>query len=263
MLPQGELTEIGEKGINLSGGQKARVSLARAVYSEADIVLLDDSLSAVDAYVGRRILDNCILHGPLADKTRILATHSLHVLDKTDFIYVVDRGRITEQGTYAVSKSREFRNEVSRLTPLQDLIANGAVFSRLMEEYGSQEKDDEAAATGSTEKEDKVPEDAHAKQDDKTSAATPLMQVEERETGAVTWKVYASYFRMAGSVLWAPAIALLLALSQGAQVGNNLFLGFWTAESIHGFKQGDYMAVYAALAVAQAILTFGVSVVIS
>ena len=103
MLPHSAETEIGEKGINLSGGQKARVSLARAAYSGAEIVLMDDSLSAVDAYVGRRLLDGCLLRGPLADKTRVLVTHALHVLDRTDYIYVMDEGVIVEQGTYAVS----------------------------------------------------------------------------------------------------------------------------------------------------------------
>ena len=102
MLPNGEETEIGEKGINLSGGQKARVSLARAAYSGADIVLMDDSLSAVDAYVGKKLLDTLLLSGPLAEKTRVLVTHALHVLDKTDYIYVMDEGAIVEQGTYAV-----------------------------------------------------------------------------------------------------------------------------------------------------------------
>ena len=102
MLPNGEHTEIGEKGINLSGGQKARVSLARAAYSGADIVLMDDSLSAVDSYVGKKLLDNCLLDGPLSKKTRVLVTHALHVLDKTDYIYVMDEGVIVEQGTYAV-----------------------------------------------------------------------------------------------------------------------------------------------------------------
>jgi ATP-binding cassette subfamily C (CFTR/MRP) protein 1 len=66
-------------------------------------VLLDDPLSAVDAYVGKAILDNCLLSGPLAKKTRILATHALHVVDKTDYIYVMDNGAIIEQGTYKVS----------------------------------------------------------------------------------------------------------------------------------------------------------------
>lgn len=81
---------------------QARVSLARAAYSKSEIVLLDDPLSAVDAYVGKTILENCLLTGPLADRTRILVTHSLHVLDKLDYIYVMDNGEIIEQGTYNV-----------------------------------------------------------------------------------------------------------------------------------------------------------------
>ena len=64
--------------------------------------MLDDSLSAVDAYVGKAILEHCLLNGPLADRTRILVTHALHVLDKTDYIYVMDDGVITEEGTYVV-----------------------------------------------------------------------------------------------------------------------------------------------------------------
>jgi ABC-type bacteriocin/lantibiotic exporter with double-glycine peptidase domain len=64
------------------------VSLARAAYSTSDVVLLDDPLSAVDSFVGKAILEECILHGPLADRTRILVTHALHVLDKADYIYV-------------------------------------------------------------------------------------------------------------------------------------------------------------------------------
>lgn len=64
---------------------------------------MDDSLSAVDAYVGKKILEDCILNGPLAGKTRILVTHALHVLDKTDYIYVMDGGAIVEQGTFEVS----------------------------------------------------------------------------------------------------------------------------------------------------------------
>ena len=81
---------------------QARVSLARAAYSYSNIILMDDSLSAVDAYVGKQILENCILNGPLSGKTRILATHALHVLDKTDYIYVMDNGKIAEQGTFKV-----------------------------------------------------------------------------------------------------------------------------------------------------------------
>jgi len=86
----------------LTSLNQARVSLARAAYSDSDIVLLDDPLSAVDSHVGKSILENCLLSGPLAKRTRILVTHALHVLDKTDYIYVMDNGVITEQGTYEV-----------------------------------------------------------------------------------------------------------------------------------------------------------------
>jgi len=67
-------TVIGEKGVNISGGQKARISLARAVYSNADIMLLDDPLSAVDPEVANKIFDECI-KGALQDKVVILVTH--------------------------------------------------------------------------------------------------------------------------------------------------------------------------------------------
>ena len=73
-MPNGDETEIGEKGINLSGGQKARLSLARAVYSRNDIYLLDDPLSAVDAKVARKLYHNCLI-GILKGKTVILVTH--------------------------------------------------------------------------------------------------------------------------------------------------------------------------------------------
>ena len=101
ILPGGDQTEIGEKGINLSGGQKQRVSLARAVYSDADIYLLDDPLSAVDSHVGKHIFEEVVSHkGLLADKTRVLVTHGITYLPKTDFIIVLKHGEISEQGTY-------------------------------------------------------------------------------------------------------------------------------------------------------------------
>ncbi|KAL3981708.1 multi drug resistance-associated protein (MRP) [Acanthocheilonema viteae] len=101
-LPAGDQTEIGEKGINLSGGQKHRVSLARAIYANSDIVLLDDPLSAVDAHVGRHTFTRVISSqaGLLAKKTRILVTHGLHYLKYCDRIVVMNDGKITEVGTF-------------------------------------------------------------------------------------------------------------------------------------------------------------------
>jgi ATP-binding cassette subfamily C (CFTR/MRP) protein 4 len=89
-LPQGDSTLVGERGITLSGGQKARVNLARALYQEADLYLLDDPLSAVDSRVSRHIFEKCIkkyLNGSL----RILVTHQLQYLPQADHVIVMHK----------------------------------------------------------------------------------------------------------------------------------------------------------------------------
>ncbi|ETN85367.1 hypothetical protein NECAME_16796 [Necator americanus] len=118
-LPAEDLTEIGEKGINLSGGQKQRVSLARAVYSHAEIVLLDDPLSAVDSHVGKHIFENVISSttGMLSNTTRILVTHGLNYLKYCDKVVVMKDGEINEMGTY------------------HELIAKQGAFSEFLEEF--------------------------------------------------------------------------------------------------------------------------------
>jgi ATP-binding cassette subfamily C (CFTR/MRP) protein 1 len=101
-LPDGDETVVGERGISLSGGQKARVSLARAVYARADIYLLDDVLSAVDSHVGRHIIDNVLgARGLLSSKTRILATNAIPVLRQASYISLIKDGEILERGTYS------------------------------------------------------------------------------------------------------------------------------------------------------------------
>ncbi|DBA72204.1 TPA: hypothetical protein ACH3X2_010602 [Trebouxia sp. C0005] len=99
LLPAGDQTEIGEKGVNLSGGQRHRVALARACYTQSDIALLDDPLSAVDAHVGAHIFQTCIC-GLLAGRTRILATHQMQYLPAADWVVVMEAGRISHQGRY-------------------------------------------------------------------------------------------------------------------------------------------------------------------
>ncbi|KAJ2769821.1 hypothetical protein IWQ57_002942, partial [Coemansia nantahalensis] len=94
--PDGDLTVIGDRGINISGGQRARLALARTLYTQADIYVLDDPLSAVDAHVKRHILEHVILDsGLLAGKLRIVATHTKHVVPFAHQIVTVDDGRAT------------------------------------------------------------------------------------------------------------------------------------------------------------------------
>lgn len=98
-LPDGDATELGERGISLSGGQRQRISLARAVYGNAEIILMDDPLSAVDPQVGRHLFDQCIC-GVLKDRTRLLVTSQLHLLPYVDYIVQMEGGRIVQQGTF-------------------------------------------------------------------------------------------------------------------------------------------------------------------
>uniref|UniRef100_A0A8C4Z699 ATP-binding cassette, sub-family C (CFTR/MRP), member 10 n=1 Tax=Gadus morhua TaxID=8049 RepID=A0A8C4Z699_GADMO len=98
VLPQGDRTEVGENGVTLSGGQKARLALARAVYMEKDIYLLDDPLAAVDAQVAQHLMQKCIM-GILRGKTRILCTHRIEFVERADLVVLMDNGTIVKTGT--------------------------------------------------------------------------------------------------------------------------------------------------------------------
>uniref|UniRef100_A0A7M4FK98 Multidrug resistance-associated protein 4 n=1 Tax=Crocodylus porosus TaxID=8502 RepID=A0A7M4FK98_CROPO len=100
LLDDGDLTVIGDRGATLSGGQKARVNLARAVYQDADIYLLDDPLSAVDAEVGRHLFEKCICQA-LHQKLRVLVTHQLQYLHAVNQILILKDGRMVGKGTYS------------------------------------------------------------------------------------------------------------------------------------------------------------------
>lgn len=118
-LENGDKTVVGERGASLSGGQRARVSLARAIYKSASIYLLDDPLSAVDAHVGRHLFDEVIgPKGRLAGEkaTRILVTHQIHFLSEADWIVIMENGRISRQGTYndLISSELDFAKLLDR-----------------------------------------------------------------------------------------------------------------------------------------------------
>lgn len=150
-------------------------------------------------------MERCLLSGPLADKTRILVTHALHILARTDYIYVMENGVIAERGTY------------------QELMRNGQAFAKLVEEFGAQEEED---FTEEEEKEKKNDEQAAGGVDKIAEPAkekTALMSEEERNRGAVPLSTYAAYLKHAGGIYWAPMIFLLLTLSQGAS--GELLLG--------------------------------------
>ncbi|KAI2474334.1 ATP binding cassette (ABC) transporter subfamily C member, partial [Diabrotica virgifera virgifera] len=124
-LRNGDLSCVGEQGVLLSGGQKARINLARAVYRDADIYLLDDPLSAVDSEVGKRIFDECV-KSYLRDKTRLLVTHHLQYLQEADQIIIVDKNLKDESGQKLNYVDNEIRTKITPRRALFEYIKSGS-----------------------------------------------------------------------------------------------------------------------------------------
>ena len=122
LLPNGDSSMIGERGVSLSGGQQSRINLARTVYRQADIYLLDDPLSAVDAKVGRHIYERCIL-GILANTLRIMVTHRAEYLKEADSVIVLQNGRVHCQGEYEqLLSSDEYFSDLMRRSEKQEAL---------------------------------------------------------------------------------------------------------------------------------------------
>ncbi|KAI9751310.1 MAG: hypothetical protein M4579_006126 [Chaenotheca gracillima] len=233
MLPNGDQTEIGERGITVSGGQKQRLNIARAIYFNADIVLMDDPLSAVDAHVGRHIFDKAI-SGLLKDKCRILATHQLHIVNRCDRIVWMQDGRIEAIGTYP------------------HLMANNKAFADMMVTTAVEETQEETVDGDEVDEEKKAMDKKKKK---KSKSGPALMQAEERAVKSVPWSVYYAFITASGTILNGPLVVLLLILSQGANIATSLWLSWWTSNK-WGLSMGAYIGIYAALGVAQAVLMF-------
>nr|CAG8546500.1 7537_t:CDS:10 [Entrophospora candida] len=245
ILPGGDLTEIGERGINLSGGQKARVALARAVYSRADIYLLDDTLSAVDAHVGKHIFEKVIgSNGLLRKKTRIFVTHGIHYLSQTDFIVMLREGKITEQGNFEslMKQKLELYNLISEFGQ-EEIVEEEEVSSpstietheigkqshvQKLEET-SQSPNERRVSVASIHRRPSLITVRNKKQDLETNKDAIIVK-EEAAKGSVQWSVYKAYAESCST----PAVVFyitMLIIAQGAQIGTNVFLKYWSSQN--------------------------------
>ncbi|XP_034564588.1 canalicular multispecific organic anion transporter 2 isoform X1 [Notolabrus celidotus] len=289
VLPGGDMTEIGEKGINLSGGQRQRVSLARALYSDADVYLLDDPLSAVDAHVAKHIFDNLIgPEGVLKGKTRILVTHGISFLPQVDNIMVMVDGRVSEMGSHQeLLKQNGAFAEFLRNYALEDVIEDEATEDILEEE----EMFPEDALSNHTDMVDNEPVINEAKrkfirqisvvsadgenprcrsvrrqpcnqrkqcelQEKKKNEGEKLIQAETSETGRVKSKVYLEYAKAVGPLL-SVFICFLYCCQSAAAIGANVWLSEWTNDASRNKTQENVhmrVGVYAALGIAQGAL---------
>lgn len=202
LFPHGDRTLVGERGISLSGGQKARINLARAVYKKADIYLLDDPLSAVDTHVGKQLFESCISNY-LCDKTCILVTHQLQYLKKVDQIIILNNGVIEAEGSYEELKDSglDFAKLLDDL-PLQD----EEIKKRINMRRGS------VHSIGSVD-------------DEKIEAPSELQ--ESRTMGSVSTQVYKSYFKSGGNLCTIISLFLLFLLAQLAASSGDYFISHW------------------------------------
>lgn len=186
----GDLTEIGERGINMSGGQKQRIQLARAVYNDADVYLLDDPFSAVDAQTAATLFHDCVM-GALRNKTVLLVTHQVEFLPAVDSILVMQEGEIRQAGTY------------------DDLLESGDAFRRLVRAHeqalhsvtGNGHAHEDEMASGGTQVRTfgkRLSREEILEKASRADAATQLVQEEEKESGNVGLKPYMDYVLVAG-----------------------------------------------------------------
>ncbi|XP_069457986.1 ATP-binding cassette sub-family C member 4-like isoform X2 [Ovis canadensis] len=216
LLEEGDLTEIGDRGTPLSEGQKARVSLARAVYQDADIYLLDDPLSAVDAGVSRHLFEQCIYQA-LQEKITILVTHQLQHLKDASQILILKDGKMVERGTYSefqksginVFSLFEKGNELSEPSP--GPAAPTAISESLVQSFQSP----------SPSLKDAAPEDQET---EKIQVVLPL---EDHLKGKVDFKTYKNYFTAGAD--WPVIIFLILVniIAQVAYVLQDWWLAYW------------------------------------
>lgn len=209
LFPYGDKTIVGERGVSLSGGQRARINLARAVYAESDIYLLDDPLSAVDAHVGKHMFEECVvkyLHG----KTRILVTHQLQYLRNVSRIIVLKDGAIQAEGSY------------------DELGSKGVDFGRLLETQTSvEEHNSSAPPSRSNSRNPSITSLSSYMTNDTNKQPEPEEVAEMRTSGNISGKVYAGYFLAGGNWCIVTLIFGLCVLAQLAASGGDFFISQW------------------------------------
>ncbi|KAJ4485740.1 P-loop containing nucleoside triphosphate hydrolase protein [Lentinula aciculospora] len=205
----GDMTEIGEKGITLSGGQRARIALARALYSQARIILLDDPLAAVDMHTAQHLVNNCLSSELVRGRTIILVTHHIGLcLPISSYLVELSHGTVIRKGPI-----QEFENKV-----LQDVIEN--------EDEPFAKEDSEALPLQVNEADVLLGGNEFLQQPTLESKHGKLIDAEARAEGRVSLKTYLTYIKAAGVMSWIFTLLLMLAI-RAINIGNQVFLAAW------------------------------------
>lgn len=242
MLPGGDLTEIGERGITLSGGQKARINLARSVYKDKDIYLFDDVLSAVDSRVGKHIMDTCLL-GKLKNKTRILATHQLSLIERATIVVVLGT-----DGSFEVGKLEDLRKTSQTLMNLLQFSSQKATSEEDGEdEAGHVGEKEEVKSQISESKEWNELQKEISKRSRDELVQGRLITKEERAVNSLKFDVYKKYIAAAvgkGGLFVIPLYFVLVAGTTFLSLFSSVWLSFWTEQKFPNRSPSFYMGLY-------------------
>ncbi|XP_042515828.1 ABC transporter C family member 3-like [Macadamia integrifolia] len=224
LFAYGDQTIIGEKGINLSGGQKQRIQIARALYHDADIYLLDDPFSAVDAHTGTHLFKECLL-GILSSKTIVYVTHQIEFLTSADLILVMRDGKITQTGKYEeiLSSGTDFMELVgahNKALEYLNCINHGVALDNLINE-----EDDNILCS---EKSIQNDEPKNYKIENLEGSESQLVQEEKREHGRVSFSLYWKYVTATYKGALVPLILLAQILFQLLQIASRYWMVFAT-----------------------------------
>ncbi|KAL3720877.1 hypothetical protein ACJRO7_005650 [Eucalyptus globulus] len=187
----GDLTEIGQRGLNMSGGQKQRIQLARAVYNDADIYLLDDPFSAVDAHTAAILFNDCVM-GMLENKMVILVTHQVEFLSDMDKILLMEEGRVTQSGSY--------QELLTAVTTFEQLVN---AHKEVLTTFGPSNSEIPGdTANSNTVKLEESKETELGEIPEKAQLGVQLTEEEEKEIGDAGWKAFWDYIMVSkGSTL--------------------------------------------------------------
>ncbi|XP_053679919.1 ATP-binding cassette sub-family C member 4-like [Anopheles nili] len=222
-LPAGDLTIIGERGVSLSGGQKARICLARAVYRKADVYLLDDPLSAVDAHVAKHLFELCIGNGGFLTRrnpnaTRILVTHQVHFLKQADWVIVMKEGKVEAQGTpHDLQKQGIELEHLDHLESTENVDASE--YSRKLSH----------TSTSSSITVDSVVMEELTAEPNNGESQDAKGKFEASSHGSVSGSVFLQYVGSAGSWVIFVGLLLLFAITQLIVSVADWWLSYWTA----------------------------------
>ncbi|CAH0558003.1 unnamed protein product [Brassicogethes aeneus] len=227
-FPEGDLTIVGDRGASLSGGQKARINLARAVYREADIYLLDDPLSAVDVHVATHLFDKCI-NGYLKDKTRILVTHQVYLLKNVDKIIILNNGRVDMEGSFDdLSKSDNLYGQLCKMEPEQTQVVDEKAENMKMPRKMSTRSANISLSSAISELSitDSILAEENVESDEEHEIKYKDLQ-EESSKGKVEGSLFMRYMRAGSNLCLITFVFILFLMAQVFASGVDYFVSFW------------------------------------